>query len=111
MTYHKANGWYGIPPRQIKWFPTLEANRCTSCGLCVTSCFRGVWAFDYETDQAVVVTPRMCIVGCTTCANLCPEDAISLPGRSHLQQFIERKKVLQQSKEMLHRQRDKYDAK
>ncbi len=112
MTYRKANtGWHGIPRQEIKWFPAITAEQCTGCGLCVTSCFRGVLAFDYETDQAVVVTPRMCVVGCTTCACLCPEDAVSLPARSYLQQLIKRKKVPQQSRDMLGNQREKYDAK
>ncbi len=112
MTYRKANtGWHGVPRRQIKWIPTIAADRCTGCGLCVTSCYRGVLAFDYETDQAVVVTPRMCVVGCTTCAGLCPEDAVSLPARSYLQQLIKGKKVLQQSRDALGNQREKYDVK
>ncbi len=60
MTYRKVNmGWHGVPRQEIKWFPAITIERCTGCGLCVTSCFRGVLAFDYETDQAVVVTPRM----------------------------------------------------
>lgn len=112
MTYRKANmGWHGVPRQGIKWFPTIAADRCMGCGLCVTSCFRGVLAFDYEADQAVVVTPRMCVVGCTTCACLCPEDAVSLPARSYLQQLIQRKKVSQQTRDMLDNQREKYDAK
>ncbi len=104
-------GWHGVPAHTIKWFPTIAAERCTGCGLCVTSCTRGVLAFDYETDLAVVVTPRMCVVGCTTCACLCPEDAVNLPARSDLQQLIQRNKVLDQSRKTLSEQREKYDAK
>ncbi len=112
MKYAKVKAdWHGVPAHAIKWFPTIATERCTGCGLCVTSCFRGVLAFDYETDQAVVVTPRMCVVGCTTCACLCPEDAVSLPARSDLQRLIQCHKVLPQSRKMLSDQREKYDAK
>ena len=109
-TNRVRTGWHGVPRNRIKWFPTIAADRCTSCGLCVTSCFRSVFAFDYDADQAVVVTPGMCVVGCSTCACLCPEDAISLPARSYIQQLIERRTVVQQSKDMLHHQREKYDV-
>lgn len=112
MKYTKMKaGWHGVPRQEINWFPAIATDRCTGCGLCVTSCFRGVLAFDYETDQAVVVTPRMCVVGCTTCACLCPEDAVSLPARRYLQQLIQHNAIPQQSKDTLANQREKYDAK
>ncbi len=112
MTNKKTQrGWHGVSHQAIKWYPTIAADRCTGCGLCVTSCFRGVLAFDYEADQAAVVTPRMCVVGCTTCACLCPEEVISLPARDYIQRIIKRHKVERQSKEMLQLHPDKYDLK
>jgi CDP-4-dehydro-6-deoxyglucose reductase len=38
-----------------------------------------VYRFDYEQMKAVVFDPINCMVGCTTCANTCPANAISFP--------------------------------
>ncbi|RMF00790.1 MAG: hypothetical protein D6768_11995, partial [Chloroflexi bacterium] len=29
--------WHGIPREEIDWYPTVIAERCIGCGLCVTS--------------------------------------------------------------------------
>lgn len=111
MTVKKSGPeWHGVPKHVINWFPTIASDRCAGCGICVTSCFRGVLAFDYEAGQAVAVTPGMCVVGCMTCACLCPEDAIRLPSRTHIQGLIKRHTVVQQSKAMLAQNRGKYDV-
>ena len=30
--------WHGIPREEINWSPTVVAERCIGCGLCVTTC-------------------------------------------------------------------------
>lgn len=103
--------WHDIPREEIEWYPTVVADRCLGCGICVTSCGRGVYAFDYERNKPVVVAPQMCMVGCTTCATTCPEDAIDFPSRGYIRQLIKQNKVLRQSKDMLRNNRQKYDVK
>jgi NAD-dependent dihydropyrimidine dehydrogenase PreA subunit len=112
MSDNKTNGaWHGIARADIDWHPTIVADRCIGCGLCVTSCGRGVYAFDYEQNKPVVVAPQMCMVGCTTCATLCTQDALEFPSTGFVRQLIREKKLLRQSKGVLRANRDKYDAK
>ena len=109
MSTANNNSWHGIPRDEIQWHPTVVADRCIGCGLCVTSCGRGVYAFNYETNKPVVAAPQMCMVGCTTCATTCPEDAIDFPSHGYIRQLIKKRKVLRQSKDMLRDNREKYD--
>lgn len=109
MSSSQNSNWNGIPRAEIDWHPTILAEYCIGCGLCATSCGRGVYAFDYEQHVPVVVKPLMCMVGCTTCANLCPQDAIVFPPRGYVRALIKKNKLLRRSKDLLNEQREKYD--
>ena len=74
-----AKPWHGIPREQIDWHPTVDAEACIGCGMCVTGCGRLVYRFDYDAKKAVVVDPLNCMIACVTCANTCPTHAISFP--------------------------------
>lgn len=102
--------WHGIVRGQIDWHPTVIADRCVGCGMCVTSCGRGVYAFDYEANTPVVRSPDMCMVGCTTCATICLFDAIEFPSRGYIRSMIREKKLLRHSKDLLRQDRADYDA-
>jgi CDP-4-dehydro-6-deoxyglucose reductase, E3 len=102
--------WHGVTRNEIQWNPTIVEDRCVGCGMCATSCGRGVYAFDYEQNRPVVVEPEMCMVGCTTCASICTQDAIEFPSTGYIRQLIRRKKLLRQSKDMLRTNREKYDV-
>jgi len=71
--------WYGIPREEIDWHPTINEDVCIGCGTCVSGCGRSVYRFDFGRKKAVVADPLNCLVGCTTCANVCPSNAISFP--------------------------------
>lgn len=101
--------WHDIPRDTIQWNPTVVSERCVGCGMCVTSCGRGVYAFDYQSNKPVVVTPQMCMVGCTTCATICTQDAIEFPSQGYIRQLIRQKKLLRQAKDTLKANQDKYD--
>ncbi len=107
----KNNTWHEVPRQEINWHPTIIDERCIGCGLCVTSCGKNVYAFDYEKNKPVVVLPEMCMVGCTTCATLCNRDAIEFPSTGYIRQLIRDKKLQSQSKNMLRNDPDKYDVK
>lgn len=110
MSKKTDNGqWHGIPREEIDWHPTVVTDRCVGCGLCVTSCGRGVYAFDYEANRPVVEKPNMCMVGCTTCATICTQDAIEFPSQGYVRQVVKENKLLRQSKDMLRENPDQYD--
>ena len=71
--------WHGVPREQIEWHPAVDVDACIGCGTCVTGCSRLVYRYDYDLEKAVVADPLNCMVGCTTCANTCPVNAISFP--------------------------------
>jgi len=110
-TTHNNNAWHGIPRDQIDWHPTLVAERCVGCGICATSCNKGVYGFDYEANKPVVVAPQSCMVGCTTCATICPEDALEFPSQGYVRQIIKKNKIITQAKNMLRADPEKYDVK
>jgi len=66
----------GYPREKIDWFPTIDQEKCVQCGMCM-NCGRSVYG--WTEDCPVVARPYQCIVGCSTCANLCVGHAISFP--------------------------------
>jgi len=103
--------WRGIPREEINWHPTVDPELCIGCGICVLNCGRNVYQFDYEKNVAVVARPLNCLVGCTTCQNTCPQHAISFPPLSYIHKLIKKNKVIQRSREELHANKEKYEAK
>jgi ferredoxin len=69
--------WCGIDRKTIQWNPVVDETKCVGCGLCVTTCGRSVYRYDFENSKSKVVEPSHCMVACNTCANLCPVGAIS----------------------------------
>lgn len=77
---------YGsIPRERIQWFPRIDPELCTGCGVCVEFCHQGVLSSD---DDVRVVSPYSCIVGCTGCMSQCPEGAISFPTLIELREML-----------------------
>ena len=74
-----SDTWHGIPRKQIPWYPTVDQNKCIGCGLCFVTCGRNVYVM--ENKKARVENPYDCLVGCTTCATICPVSAISFPDK------------------------------
>lgn len=103
--------WHGIPRDQINWHPTVIAERCIGCGLCVLSCGKNVYSFDYETNKPVVVAPQACMVGCTTCAVLCTQDALEFPSVGYVRQIIRENKLVTKAKNDLRANVEKFDIK
>lgn len=69
--------FHGVDRDQIQWNPEIDESKCIGCGMCVSSCGRGVYKFDFEKKKSKVVNPNNCMVACQTCSNLCPSKAIS----------------------------------
>src|SRR3972149_5645210 len=81
--------WHGVPREEIDWHPLIDEELCNGCGVCVTGCGRSVFRYDYRREKAVVVEPLHCMVGCVTCANVCPEGAVSFPALDVLRDLIQ----------------------
>jgi len=71
--------WHGISRKEIPWFPTVDADACIGCTLCFLSCGRGV--YEMQGNKSIAVNPYNCMVGCSTCATVCPTQAITFPER------------------------------
>lgn len=76
-TSNQFDKWHSIDRNTIDWHPVVDESKCIGCGMCATTCGRGVYKFDYTKRKSVVFNPNHCLVGCQTCANLCPVGAIS----------------------------------
>lgn len=72
----------GIPREEIKWYPTIDPDKCTGCSSCADFCSQGVFKFDGKMSH--VVKPYACVVGKSSCRSFCPEKAISFPTSAEL---------------------------
>lgn len=68
--------YHGIPREEIAWYPRVDLDKCTGCGVCAKFCQKGVYVLG---DKVSVTNPYRCVVSCTGCVSKCPEGAISFP--------------------------------
>jgi len=66
----------GYPREKVNWHPAIDPEKCAKCGMCM-NCGKNV--YEWTEDGPKVIRPLDCIVGCTTCANLCMGMAITFP--------------------------------
>ncbi len=97
--------FHGVERDKIEWYPTVDKSKCIGCGMCATTCGKGVYKFNYEKKKATVANPKNCMVACQTCANLCPVGAISFAKndatRGKVQKIVKKFKLLAKAKEEL----------
>ena len=63
------------------------------------NCGRNV--YDWNEEGPVVARPLQCVVGCTTCANLCMGEAISFPDIKELREVYKKEKIWSKVKKQL----------
>ncbi|RLI86369.1 MAG: hypothetical protein DRO76_04020 [Candidatus Altiarchaeales archaeon] len=80
--------WWGIGRKEIEWYPTIDEDKCIGCGMCITTCGRGVFEFDKDKNKSKVKNPYNCMVGCDNCSIYCPAGAISFPQKDR-REFIQ----------------------
>jgi len=61
-----------------RWYPIIDASKCTACLECVNYCLFGVYSIGKE-SRPVVDQPDACRDGCPACARVCPSQAIMFP--------------------------------
>jgi NAD-dependent dihydropyrimidine dehydrogenase PreA subunit len=74
----------GVPREKIPWFPKIDPDLCIGDQDCINFCKNGVLAFDEDSFKAIVVHPYGCVVGCDSCAKICPVDAIQFQDKDEL---------------------------
>lgn len=83
--------WFADYPRDwINWSPTIDESKCVSCGICM-NCGKGVYS--WENGKPKVSNPSACVVGCSTCANLCKGEAISFPSLEDLRALYKKENM------------------
>jgi len=80
-----------IPREEIPWFPTINYEKCTGCLICVKidkDAGHDVYAVEGDPPRPVVKNPYSCVVGCQTCAKMCPNEAITSPSTEELRKIL-----------------------
>ena len=91
--------YHGVPRSKIPWGPTIDYEKCISCGKCVDYCKLGVYEFEENQGKkrSVVKNPNNCVVLCTGCEEQCSAGAITHPSKEETRKII---KKLQKAKSM-----------
>ncbi len=71
--------WHGLDRKIFEWFPRINKDACTGCGMCLMTCGNNVFSWDENESIPNVLNPGNCVIGCTSCGKLCPENAITFP--------------------------------
>jgi NAD-dependent dihydropyrimidine dehydrogenase PreA subunit len=87
---HDYKNYLGIPRNFIPWYPSVDQNLCTGCGLCVEHCKHAVYKPDPDANTVVVVNPYHCEVYCESCRFRCESGAISFPKKDDVKEVFKR---------------------
>ena len=69
--------------------------------MCAVIYGRGVYSYDLVSRKPIVANPYHFLVGCRTCANLCPVGAIKFPPPEVAQKAAKEHKIFIKVKKML----------
>jgi len=88
----------GYPREKVEWFPTINSKKCVKCGMCM-NCGRNV--YDWTKDGAQVARPYNCVIGCTTCANLCQGNTITFQDIKTIRELFKKEGICSKVKKQL----------
>ena len=108
MSNDKMKPWHGIAREEIPWLPTVDAEACIGCQLCYVTCGRAV--YEMAEGVAVAVSPMECAVGCSTCGNICPTNAISFPTLDAVWKLEREKQIFKTVKKEALRKHEREDT-
>ena len=102
--------FHGVDREKIQWNPAIDEDKCIGCGICATSCGRGVYKVDFENKKSIVANPTNYMGACQTCANLCPMKAIIFAEedktREKAQKIVSDFQLLPKTKEELEKRKE-----
>ncbi|BBB32612.1 4Fe-4S ferredoxin [Thermotomaculum hydrothermale] len=91
--------WFaGVKRSEINWAPSIDPDKCVKCGMCM-NCGKNV--YKWTKNGPIVQNPLDCVVGCTTCANLCLGEAITFPPLQELKEFYKKHGIWSKVKKQL----------
>lgn len=79
-----------IPREKITWFPTINYDACIGDAVCYNFCKNDVFVWNEENQRPIVQNPLNCVVGCESCAQLCPSESITFPSKEELRATLRR---------------------
>jgi NAD-dependent dihydropyrimidine dehydrogenase PreA subunit len=68
----------------------IDPDLCISDQECLNFCRNDVFALDEATGKVIVGNPFNCVVGCDSCAQICPVQAITFPDKEQLRETLRR---------------------
>ena len=90
----------GYPREKVEWFPTIDETKCVSCGMCL-NCGKNVYEWNVAKNKPEVRKPYECVVGCSTCANLCLGKAISFQDINKVKELYKKEGIYPKVKAVL----------
>lgn len=79
-----------IPRESVSWYPTINYDACTGDRACYEFCKNDVFVWDEELKHPIVQNPLNCVIGCDSCAQICPVEAITFPSKDELRASLKR---------------------
>jgi NAD-dependent dihydropyrimidine dehydrogenase PreA subunit len=84
---------FSVPREKIDWAPRIDYEACLHDRACLDFCKNDVFVWNEEAMRVEVVNPRHCVIGCTSCGQICPAEAISFPDTEELKRTLRRLKA------------------
>ena len=88
-----------VPRELVHWNPTINYDACIGDRICIDFCQNEVFVWDEENNHPIVQNPLNCIIGCDSCGQQCPVEAITFPSKDELRSELKRLRALGQEKE------------
>lgn len=79
-----------VPREKLTWFPTINYEACLGDRTCYDFCHNDVFVWDPVNERPTVQNPLNCVLGCESCAPLCPTEAITFPDKDELRATLRR---------------------